>query len=357
MVVGEGREGICSSTLLEAGNEAELSEPLPCIHILGRSAMERMIERFLRAEAEAVSVLVRAPASGRKAFSEGFENVECEVVTDVRSAIGNKLKEYWRRGIEHTLVASANVYAETDVLDLFYFHREGRQAATRAFDREGPLDLWVVDCAQAQQTDVDHLLVGAEGTGAAYFIREYVNRLNHPRDLRRMVSDALRGRCAMRPSGREVKPGIWIDEGAEIHRRARIVAPAYVGRESKLLEDTLITRCSNIEEGCYVDYGTVIEDSSILENTHIGIWLDVCLAVAEGNKLVSLRRGAVLEISDPSVMRSTVRREEVRRGAEARDGLGLSRPEEGKTPVAVKREKELPAPETCSFQPILSRSE
>jgi NDP-sugar pyrophosphorylase family protein len=109
----------------------------------------------------------------------------------------------------------------------------------------------------------------------------------------------------MRPSGVELKPGIWVDEGAEIHRKARIVAPAYIGRDSKVMEDTLITRCSNIERGCCVDYGTVVENSSLLANTHVGIWLDVCHAVVSGNKLMSLGRNVTLEITDRSILRST----------------------------------------------------
>ena len=178
-------------------------------------------------------------------------------------------------------------------------------AATRARDSAGPLDLWVADCAKVQALGLDAVLACAEKSGE-YFVREYVNRLSHPRDLRRMASDSISGRCVTRPGGHEARPGIWVDDGAEIHRRARIVAPAYVGRGSILREDTLITRCSNIEEGCYIEYGSVIEDSSILKRTHIGIWLDVCRSVVDGNRLVSLKRDAVLEISDPGVMRSTV---------------------------------------------------
>ena len=85
-----------------------------------------------------------------------------------------------------------------------------------------------------------------------------------------------------------------------MHRWARIVAPAYIGRGSKIMEDTLITRHSTIEKNCCVDYGTVVEDSSILQNTDIGICLDVCHAVANGNKLLSLDRDVVIEISDPA---------------------------------------------------------
>ncbi|MGB7133004.1 MAG: hypothetical protein WBD59_19485, partial [Candidatus Sulfotelmatobacter sp.] len=49
---------------------------------------------------------------------------------------------------------------------------------------------------------------------------------------------------------------------------------------------------------------TVVENSSILQNTEIGICLDVCHAIANGNKLLSLDRDVVIEISDPAVMRS-----------------------------------------------------
>ena len=189
------------------------------------------------------------------------------------------------------------------MLDLFYFHREARQAATRCFDREGPLDLWVIDCEKALQSDVEGLFT--EEKRAPYFTRDYVNKLKHSADLRRLVSDALSSRCALRPSGREIKPGVWVDEKAEIHRTARIVAPAYIGRGSKVQQDTLITRHSSSERGCCIDCGTVIEDSSILANTTVGIWLDVCHAVVSGNKLLSLGHEVVVEFSDPSVLRPT----------------------------------------------------
>ena len=43
----------------------------------------------------------------------------------------------------------------------------------------------------------------------------------------------------MRPSGVEVRAGIWIEDGADVHRRARIVAPAYIGSGSKVREDII----------------------------------------------------------------------------------------------------------------------
>lgn len=301
VVMGLEREALGSQAPREAG--AFLTEPLEYLDILGRSMAERVIERFVRADVDIVSVLVQEESYGVKPRFVGFENVEVQVVSDLGSAICQKLREFSQNGIEHSFVISGSVYAETDLLDLFYFHREARQSTTRAMDREGSLNLWVVDCLKAQPTDLRNLVVQAETGGSSYFIREYVNRLIHPRDLRRFASDVLRGRCVTRPPGREIKRGIWIDDGAEVYRRARIVAPAYIGRSSKVMADTLITRFSNVEKDCCVDYGTVIEDSSILQNTHVGICLDVCHAVANGNKLLSLGRNVMVELSDPNILR------------------------------------------------------
>jgi carbonic anhydrase/acetyltransferase-like protein (isoleucine patch superfamily) len=275
-----------------------------------------------------------------------------QVVSDLGSAVIQKCKDFSGSGIEQAFIVSANLYTETDLLDMFYFHREAQQTATRAHDAEGPLNLWVVDCSEAQKSDLHGLLTEAEGTAAAYFIRDYVNRLDHPHDMRRLVSDSLRGRCAMRPSGTELKPGIWVDEGADIHRRARIVAPAYIGRDTEVNEDTVITRCTNIERGCCIDYGTVIENSSILPNSHIGIWLDVCHAVVNGNKLMSLSRNVTLDISDRSILRTngSARRETKESILDLTYGAQPIASDLNQQEQEVKQvQNELPTPKTWQF--------
>jgi NDP-sugar pyrophosphorylase family protein len=309
---------IGSRRLVSAGDDANsadpggdhaqmmLAEPLACIDVAGRSLIERMIEQFDAIDVETISVMVEAGTSlPTSLLRTARENVTIEVVSDMYSAISRKLADYSQQGIDHSFLNGAGDYAETDLLDLFCFHRESRQTATSTFDKEGRVSLWAVDCAKAQSEQLESLLADGESNSASkYFIREYVSRLTHPGDLRQLASDILRGRCQTGPSGRQVRSGVWVDEGAEIHRRARAVGPAYIGRKSKVRADALVTRCSNIEKDCCVDVGTVIEDSSILPNTNIGIWLDLCHAVASANKLLNLERNVVIEISDPSVMRS-----------------------------------------------------
>ena len=347
VVIGGEREALCSTRPL--GQQEFLSEPLPCVEILGRSMIERTIERFRRADVELITVLVVADeASGDQAFSLKIDNAKVLVVPEACSAIRETLERYSDAGIQHSFVTWASVYAETDLLDLFYFHREARQAATRAGDRDGLLELWVVDCARAQEYPLEDLLAQADGNGVSYFIREYVIRLAFPGDLRRFASDVLRGGCSTHPPGLEVKRGIWVDEGAEVHRRARVVAPAYIGRGSKVMQDTLITRCSTIEKGCCIDCGTVVEGSSILAYTHIGIWLDVCKAVASGNKLLSLGRDVVVEISDPSVMRlnGSARKQSMTSFILGRRAKRETKQEEQKTAVADVQPHEAPASES-----------
>jgi hypothetical protein len=281
-------------------------DPLACFDILGRSITERMVERFVRVEADVISVLVEADVTFQMPPLRGsFANLSIQIVNDTEHAVAKKLRDYSMNGIDRCFVQSAEAYTETDLLDLFYFHREARQTATRAIDRNGALALWVVDTVSVG-SDVEKLLSQAGKNGASYFLHGYVRRVVHPRDLRRIAEDMFRGSCEKGATGKEIRSGLWIDEGASVHRRARIVGPAYIGCRAKVRADTLVTRFSSIERDCCVDYGTVVEDSSLLPHTHVGIWLDVCHAIASGNQLFSLGRDIGVEISDPSVMRSTI---------------------------------------------------
>jgi NDP-sugar pyrophosphorylase family protein len=297
-----------------------LDEPLACLEILGRTTVDRMLERFLSEELAVVSVLVDARVShlvstaGKPDWNS--DRLNCQVVDEVWTAAARTLKDYSEAGIHQAVIATAGAYVECDLPDLLQFHREHRQAVTRGFDSLGALDFWVVDSARAGELTSAFLSPSPEASRASfYFVKPYVNRLATPRHLRQFITDALRGRCEARPSGHETRPGVWIDEGAQIHKRARIVAPAYIGRGSRVREDTLITRCSNIERFSCVDYGTVIEDSSILANSYVGIWLDVAHAMVSGNKLLNLERNVLLEFSDNSLIREntagskTVKRE------------------------------------------------
>jgi len=301
------QEATASTELAGSEWPGFLDTPLELIELVGCSVLERLIERFVAIEVQCLTVLAEASSLTRMPlFRAAFGNVTVKAVKDLDSAIHQELASFSQKGITHAFVNAANAYTETDLLDLFCFHRESRQPITRTFDNDGPLDLWVVDCSKLKRAEFETSLNHVGQNGAPkYFIREYVNRLLSPSDLRRLASDILRRSCETAPCGRQVRPGVWIDQGGEVHRRARIVAPAYIGCGSKIRADALVTRFSDIERDCCVDSGTVVEDSSILANTTVGICLDLCHAVVSGNQLWNLERGVAVELVDPKVMRFT----------------------------------------------------
>jgi carbonic anhydrase/acetyltransferase-like protein (isoleucine patch superfamily) len=260
----------------------------------------------------------------RSFIPSGFDesaNIAPYLTADAWQSASQKLISLRDSGVDAVLIARVGAYMEFDAKDAIRRHREQGAAVTRAHDDQGPLDLWIVDPARfdAREDLLSALLAAA---GAHYEVPGYVNRLEHPEDLRRLVVDSLTSRCAFRPQGTEVRPGVWMAEGAQVDRGARVVAPAFVGRSVRIAEQCLITRCSNVESNSYVDYGTVVEDSTILSNTYVGIGLDLSHSIVGGRSLVSLRRNVVLDIADPVVMRENKPRTEADRLRSTDFGFG-----------------------------------
>jgi len=279
------------ATTTAAISQEQAGTDLATVEVLGRSVLARLAEELRRAGVEEIST---------------FESIVDRQGSSAPRETWSRANEQWmtcrQSGAEATLIIRVGAYVEWDFRDALLFHSAHGRPITRAFDREEPLDLWIVDLAQVNE-ETDLLAVLGEAEPARYVVRGYVNRLEHPKDLRRLVVDALTSRCGLRPQGTEVRPGIWLDEGAEVDRDARLVAPAFIGRGSVIEEQCLITRCSSVESNCQIDYGTVVEDSSILPNTYVGIGLDLSHSIVDGSDLMNLEREVSLEIADPCVIR------------------------------------------------------
>jgi NDP-sugar pyrophosphorylase family protein len=288
--------------------QAQRAVPLVCAEVLGRSVLERMIDDLQRAGVDTISVLGDVPVAPM-----------CDGIGSKLTVESCSTEEAWRRatqqlmsnaegGADASLVLRLGAYLDLNLMDALQFHRERGQVITRAFElanaheKEEPLDIWIT--APIRMTDGEDILtILRSAEPARYLVDAYVNRLDDPRDLRRLVVDGLTSRCNLRPQISEIRPGVWMDEGAQVDRSTRIVAPAYIGRRSRIAEQCLITRCTNIESNCQIDYGTVVEDSSILSNTYLGVGLDISHSIVDGKSLLNLDRGVTMEIADPCVIR------------------------------------------------------
>jgi len=191
---------------------------------------------------------------------------------------------------------------ELDVAEMLSFHQEHGSMVTRVFSDNTPLDVWTV-AASFLPEHTPLLSTLPSGGATVYRSKGYVNQLQNARDFRRLVLDGFGSRCRLRPCGSEVKPGLWVGEGAQIDRSARVVAPAFIGRDAHISAECLVTRGSNVESNSRVDFGTAVEDSSILSNSYVGIGLDLSHSIVDGHNLFNLRHNVNLEITDPVVMR------------------------------------------------------
>jgi hypothetical protein len=290
-------------------SQAFLAEPLAFAELFGRSLLERTIEGFAAVSAQ-TSVLVHEDfLQSVLRLRNSFSHVSVEIGNDIWDRINVILKQYSDRGINYAFIVRPSSYIEVNPADLVAFHREHHVPITRVGDPDGPLDLWVVSCADVSRPcDLawSSPLAELSSLPRDYLVNGYVRRITSPRDLRQLALDTFLTRSQMRPSGSEVRPGIWVEQDAQIHRGARVIAPAYLGHGATIQENALITRCSNIERFSYVDYGTVIEDTSVLPNTYIGISLDVRHSLVSANRLWNLERNVVVQIGDTSLFRSNV---------------------------------------------------
>ena len=295
--------------VLPAFDPAHPAVSLECVEVLGRSIVDRILEALHRSAFDQVVVL--ADAAKAWPVEANHDRPDPRLVQDPWAEVAVEVQNCKAAGIDTVLLIRPSAYAEINVAELLQCHRDENAPITRAFSDKRPLDVWVVDASRFDSSD-DFLPRLLSDGCHAYPVDGYVNFLDHPRDLRRLVVDCFNNACRLRPEGHEVRPGVWMTEGVEVHRGARIVAPAFLGRGARIEEQCLITRCSNVEANCHVDYGTVVEDSSVLPNTYVGIGLDISHSIVHGDTLLNLEREVTLLISDHGIIRSNrvLRREQ-----------------------------------------------
>jgi NDP-sugar pyrophosphorylase family protein len=281
--------------------------PLACVDVLGQSVLGRLVTGLHRQGIEAPTVLADDLLAAFGAdFARSAERLPLRWEGHTLQAAQKTLSSLRDKNVEFVVLMRANAYAELEIEDLVEFHRTQDRPVTRTFDAHGPLDVWIVTTQRVlDDVDLSQQLLSAS---SRYIVRGYVNRLQCPQDLRRLVKDSLAARCQLRPDGAQMRPGVWVGEGASVHRKARIVAPAFLGRCSKVNANCLITRGSNVESSSEIDFDTVVEDSSVLANSYVGIGLDVTHSVVDGSTLHSLKHHATLHIADPALIGRTAAR-------------------------------------------------
>lgn len=97
-----------------------------------------------------------------------------------------------------------------------------------------------------------------------FSVKDYWSDVGNLAEFVRGNADALTGRVEIALPGEEVRPGVWVDEGAELAASARVEPPVVVGRGCRIGEDTVIEGPTVIGDGCRVGEGAHIVRGLVL---------------------------------------------------------------------------------------------
>jgi hypothetical protein len=289
----------------ETTSQLLLGSPVAVWDLLGKSVLDRTVERLRVLGIDHVSIIAEDPSQALGAASTSLVPGQ-HAGTGFWSTWDSVVTQYLNRGMETLLLARIGPYIELDVADLLRFHRRNPEQLTQVYRNESALDLVVVDAAQMRQGagSIRGRLSALLPHRRRYLCSGYFNPLAHPRDFRRLARESLLGRCAIRPVGKESGPSIWIGEGARVERSAKIFPPAFIGQNSYIGASCMITGASTVERDCEIDCGTMVEDSCIFPATYVGMGLSVRQSLVGARKMFHLGRDVEVEMHDPRLIGS-----------------------------------------------------
>ncbi len=275
---------------------------LATIDVLGRSALLRVIRDLERLKISRIALI-----SERRDLLPPLPAVVNVITFDQDRVPSDRIVSSVTRDSKNDLVLAIRVgpYAEIDYYNLIEFHRQQDRSVSAVFDAdtEAPIAL-AINASRRNELAylLRHKLSTARHPYAIYPFVGYFNPLGTVADLRRLAIDAFCGNAKLQPIGVEQRPGVWIAQGAGVHPRARIVAPAFIGAHSRVRDCAVITRCSVLEHHVQVGAGAVVENATLLPETTVGPRLDISHAVVGFARFVHLGRNVEVQITDPRLV-------------------------------------------------------
>jgi hypothetical protein len=261
--------------------------------VLGQSLLEREISKLQRFGVPRHTVVSEESSIQFLPARTGMPVASNETW---ERAVANHIAE----GVDHLLLLRVSAYTDLDYFQFLQFHLETRGPITHAYAADGALDLALVDASQFSGAgDGYHrALCALISQQRRYAYRGYVNRLSRPQDFYQLVDDGLRKRCGLRPEGTETRPGVWQGADSEIDSSVVITGPAFIGARSRIAACCTVEAGSSIERDCEVDCGTVIEESWVMQQTYLGMALDVRRSIVGQDTLFNLDRNVEVKIGD-----------------------------------------------------------
>lgn len=138
----------------------------------------------------------------------------------------------------------------------------------------------------------------------------YWQDVGHPRGYMRALTDALNGHVpGVEPLGEQVKEGVWVHPEAEVHAKAKLTAPVYVGKGAVVGQEVKLGPVAAVEGPSTLDRGASLTQTAVFPYTYVGKatgWAEQLL-YADG--LIDLKGATpvVIPSDGPEVLGTTYR--------------------------------------------------
>jgi mannose-1-phosphate guanylyltransferase len=103
----------------------------------------------------------------------------------------------------------------------------------------------------------------------AHAISTYWSDVGNLKEYIRGNADALTGRVDVEIPGTEVRPGLWVDEGAQIAPSARIEPPVVIGKDCRIGEDVVIEGPAAVGDRCVVGAAAHLARTLVMERSEV----------------------------------------------------------------------------------------
>jgi NDP-sugar pyrophosphorylase family protein len=301
--------------LLESGKTFSKTTgdmPAVLVDVLGKTTLARTVENLSRLGLGDITVVAEKPLADSRVVRESVAGAN--LLAAPNDQLWRAAEQQFESAAEdstHILIVRLNAYAELDFEELLEHHRSQGNKVTRVFfgspENQRALDIFLVnssrrnDAAFLLRSEMENARTGTPFLATAEK-KEYVNFLQHEADLRQLASDALHRVCKMQPAGTELRPGIWAATDSHIDKRARLVAPIFIGSRARICPGAVVTRGSSIERHSVVGNKTVVENGTILPYTNLGPGLDVSHSLVGARHIFNLQRNVCTPIQDPKLL-------------------------------------------------------
>jgi hypothetical protein len=269
--------------------------------IVGKPLIFRVIEKLKSHQINSINVITDAAAKDWP-IGTAVHGTWLQTPADqLWRSVEQTFVDASHAGAELVLLLRIGAYTELNYSDVLQYHFERRTHVTCVVDQAGhSLDIYAI--SGSRRNDAAYLIrhqLREFRSGCQFYPYDgYVNRLATPHDLRKLAVDALMQRAQIIPEGEQIKPGVWVGRGAQVHRRARVLSPAYIGAGSRVRAAAVITRCTALEHHSVVDCGTVVENVTTLPYTYLGAGLDVTHSVVGQSRIWNLKRNVEVQFAD-----------------------------------------------------------